>query len=240
MNSGIVRRVDPFVAEDAADLVHALEAADDQPLEVEFGRDAQRHLDVERVDVRDEGPRGGAAGDVEQRRRFALVETLRVDEAAHRRDDLAALHEHVAHVRVDDQVDVALAVALLDVDQAVPLVGQRREAFAQHLERLHVQREVAHLGAEDESPRTEEVAAVERLEQRERIAQLFLREVQLEAAGAVGDVGKRAAQRHHAAGELPRLRFGVLLGTEAFVLLREIAGMRGYVVTRRCKRVHSA
>ena len=39
---GIVRGVDAFVAEDAADLVDPLEAADDQAFEIEFGRDAQR------------------------------------------------------------------------------------------------------------------------------------------------------------------------------------------------------
>ena len=40
---GVVRRVDAFVAEDAPDLVDALEAADDQALEVQLGRDAQLH-----------------------------------------------------------------------------------------------------------------------------------------------------------------------------------------------------
>jgi len=60
---GIVGRVDPFVAEDPADLVDALDPADDQPLEVQLGGDAQRHVDVERVDVRDKRARRGAAGE---------------------------------------------------------------------------------------------------------------------------------------------------------------------------------
>ena len=38
-----------------------------------------------------------------------------------------ALAEHLAHVGVDREIDVALAVAQLDVGQAVPLVGQRAQ-----------------------------------------------------------------------------------------------------------------
>ena len=87
---GIVRRIDAFVAKDASDLVDAFHAADDQPLEVELGRDAQLHELVERVAMRHERARGGAAGDVQQRRRFDLVEAATVDEAAHLGDEAAA------------------------------------------------------------------------------------------------------------------------------------------------------
>ena len=38
-----------------------------------------------------------------------------------------ALAEHLAHLGVDHEIDVALAVARLDVGQAVPLVGQRAQ-----------------------------------------------------------------------------------------------------------------
>ncbi len=95
---GIVRRVDAFVAEDAPDLVDALDPADDQPLEVELGRDAHAHELVERVAMRHERARRRAAGDVQQRRRFDLVEAAIVDEAAHLGDQAAAGH-HVSRAR---------------------------------------------------------------------------------------------------------------------------------------------
>ncbi len=75
-----------------------------------------------------------------------------------------------------------------------------------------MQRQIAHLGAEDEALGAEEVAAIERLKQREALAQLFFCEVELEASGAVGDVGERAAQRHHAPRDAPHVALGVLLG----------------------------
>src|SRR2546428_1759953 len=46
---GIPAVADAFVAEVAIDLVNARHAADDQPLQVELGRDAQKKVDVQRV-----------------------------------------------------------------------------------------------------------------------------------------------------------------------------------------------
>ena len=67
---GVVPGADAFVAEVAVDLVDAVEAADDQALEVELGRDAQEEVEVERVVVRGEGLRGCASGDLVHHRGF--------------------------------------------------------------------------------------------------------------------------------------------------------------------------
>ena len=74
---GIVPRADPFVAIDAAQLVDPLDAADQQPLEVQLQRDPQEQVDVERVVMRLERPGRGAAGDRVQRRAFDFDEALR-------------------------------------------------------------------------------------------------------------------------------------------------------------------
>ena len=74
---GVVLGADALVAEDPADLVDLLDAADQQPLQVQFQGDAQEQVDVERVVVRDERPRRGAAGDGVQRRRLDLAVALR-------------------------------------------------------------------------------------------------------------------------------------------------------------------
>src|SRR5215210_6674197 len=60
---GVVAGGDAFVAEVAVQLINPLEAADEEALEVEFGRDAQIQVYVERVVMRDEGARGRAGGD---------------------------------------------------------------------------------------------------------------------------------------------------------------------------------
>ena len=51
---GVVAGVDALVAEHPADLEDPLEAADDEPLQVQLERDAQVGVDVERVVVGDE------------------------------------------------------------------------------------------------------------------------------------------------------------------------------------------
>ena len=91
VNSGLCLRADALVAEDPADLVDLLDAADQQPLEVQLQGDAQEQVDVERVVVRDERPGRGAAGDGVQRRRLDLAEALAVEVAADGADDRDAL-----------------------------------------------------------------------------------------------------------------------------------------------------
>jgi len=64
----------------------------------------------------------GTAGDGLQHRGFDFKEVTRHQEAADVGDDLRTHAEGLAHIFVDDQVNVALAVALLGVGQAVVLI----------------------------------------------------------------------------------------------------------------------
>ena len=132
---GVVLRRDPLVPEVAVDLEDLLDAADRQPLQVQLRRDAQVQLHVERVVMRDERPRQRAAGDRLHHRRLDLEIAARRQELADRRDDPAARLEHAPRVGVDDQIEVALAVADLDVGQAVPLLGQRQQALREEVQR---------------------------------------------------------------------------------------------------------
>ncbi len=150
---GIVPRRDAFVAEVAVDLVHALEAADDQPLQVQLRRDAQVQIHVERVVMRDERPRHRAAGDRLHHRRLDFEEVHRIEEVAQVLHDARARLEHLRALRADDQVDVALAIAHLLVGQPVPLVGQRPQRLHQQPQLLGAHRELAGLGLEQRALR---------------------------------------------------------------------------------------
>jgi hypothetical protein len=120
---GVVRAVDPLVPEVVPDLVHALEAAHDQPLEVQLVGDAQVERHVERVVVRRERPRGRAAVQRLQHRRLDLEVAEPVEERAHGRDHPRARDERAPHLGVHREVGVALPVALLGV--AEPRVPHR-------------------------------------------------------------------------------------------------------------------
>ena len=65
-----------FDAEVAVDFVDAVDAADHEPLQVQFRCDAQVEIDIERVVMRDEGPRGRAAVEGLHHRRFDFDESF--------------------------------------------------------------------------------------------------------------------------------------------------------------------
>ncbi len=161
---GVVPRGQPLVAEIPVDLVDLLEPADDQALEVELRRDAQEHLHVERVVVRDEGPGRGAAGNRLHHRRLHFHEAAIVELPAQLAHELRARAEHGARIVVDDEVDVALAIARVDIREAVPLVGQRSQRLRQQAQRGDLHRQLAGARAEQRALGAERVAHVPALE----------------------------------------------------------------------------
>ena len=82
--------VDALVPEDPADLVDLIEPADDQPLEVELGGDAQVELLVQRVVVGDEGFGVGPGGHGHQYGVVHFQEAPVVQEPADAADNLGA------------------------------------------------------------------------------------------------------------------------------------------------------
>ena len=122
---GIVLRRDPFVPEVPVDLVNPLEAADDEALQIELRRDPQKQLHVERVVMRDERARQRAAGNRLHHRRLDLEIAAAVEKPANRGQHAAANLEDPPRLRVDDEIEIPLPVANLDIAQPVPLLRQR-------------------------------------------------------------------------------------------------------------------
>ncbi len=95
---GVVFGADALVAEVAVDLVDAVEAADDQSLQIQLGRDAQEEIEVERVVMRGEGLRGCASGDLVHHRGFDFEVAAAVEEFADGAEDGGAFDEDLADV----------------------------------------------------------------------------------------------------------------------------------------------
>ena len=188
---GVVRAVEALVAEVAADLEDLVEAADDEALEVELRRDAQEHVAVERVVVRREGLRGGAAGVRLEDGRLDLHEAAGLEPAARLAQDRAALVEAVARLGVGEEVDVAAAVAVLGVREAVELLGRLAEGLGEERPRGDADRELAGAGHEELALAADVVAEVQELERGEGVVAAGLRvHEELDAAGAVAQVGE--------------------------------------------------
>ena len=118
------------VAEVLADLVDALEAADDQALEVELGRDPEVEVLFEVVPPASRTAARSASVARLQHRCLDLDEARRVQWRRIAANDAAAEEEVGARLLVHQQVEVALAVAQLDVGEAVEGVRQRRAVLA--------------------------------------------------------------------------------------------------------------
>ena len=124
----------PLVPEVLAELVDLLQAADDQPLQVELGRDPQVVVGVERVVVRHERLRERAPVAGLEDRRLDLEEPVRVELGTDGADDPCPELEVGAGLLVDEQVEIALPVARLGVGDAVERVRQRAPDLRQQLE----------------------------------------------------------------------------------------------------------
>ena len=216
---GVVRAVHALVAEVLAELVDPFETAYDEFFEVELRGDAKVEVDVERVVVRDERPRRGAARNGLQNRRFDFEIPLRVEELAHGRHDLRALDEDFAHLRVDRQIDITLAVAYFGVGEGVERLPVLLLDYRQRPQRLGddgqppaVYRRFARLGDEGEALDPHEITDVEQfledgvVERRVTLgADVVAADVDLDAARVILQFEERDAAhdaaRHDAAGD---------------------------------------
>ena len=214
---GVVTAVAAFVAIAAVEFKDALESADDEAFEVEFGGDAHVHVEVEGVVMGLERTRRGAARLDLEDGRLDLKEPVFGHVVAQFGRDERALVEDVAHIVVDDQVEVALAIPGFGVGQAVEFFGQRTQALRQQLDCADAQRQLARFGDEESALGPDDVADVEFFEPRVFVgADGVARDKELNRPGGVLDDGKRAfahvADCHDPAGQFARHRIGLKVG----------------------------
>jgi hypothetical protein len=156
-----VLRRDALVAEHLAHVVDVLHPTDDAAVEKQLDRDPQVEVAVERVVVRRERPRAGAAGERLQGRRFDLDELPLSEPFANREHDLVALDEQVARLGVGHQVELAVAVPRARVAEAVVLVRRRAQRLGQQRALDSLERELAALGHVHAPFNRDDVADVE-------------------------------------------------------------------------------
>ena len=114
-----MRAVHTFIAEVTAELIHTLEAPDDETLQIKLVGDTQIERDIQRVVMRDEGARSSTARDRLQDGRIDLDVATLIEELAHRIEDLRTLEEDILDMAIDDEVNIALAEAELRISEAV-------------------------------------------------------------------------------------------------------------------------
>ena len=193
----VVVLVNAFVAEHAANFVHLVQAADDEPFQVKFGGNPQIELLVQRVVVGYKGAGVGAGGDWHQDGRVHFHKAAPVKKTADAADDAAALHESVGHFRVGNQVQVALAIAGFHIAQAVPLFGQRAHPFGEDGQRLRLNGGLPGARPHHPTADAQKIAQVQVGQQCVVRAEHILPQHRLHDAGAIAQV-QECRPPHHA------------------------------------------
>ena len=155
--------------------------------------------------VGDERPGRGAARHRLHHRRLDLDVVARGEEAPQVGDRRGARPEDAPDVRVDDEVDVALAVAGLDVHEPVPFLGQRPERLGEQPDVVGLDGEFARPRAERPAADADHVAEIERpVELEGRLAQAVAARVDLDASRAVLEVEEPRLAEVAQADDAPR------------------------------------
>ena len=118
----------------------------------------------------DERPSRRPTRDRLQDGRLHLEEASRVEEVPEGTIHLRPLDEYVSILRIDDQVHIPHAVALLRVGEGIiglPILylhdRERSEGLGEQDKLLHMDADLAHLGAEDKTLHPDDVANVKEL-----------------------------------------------------------------------------
>ena len=227
---------DTFVTEVTVDFEYTLEATDHQTLEVQFRRDTQVHVEIQRVMVGDKRTRSGTARDHLHHRRFNFHKAAVHHELANTREDLRAYFKGVTGFIVRDEIQITLTIARFLILQAVEFIRQRTQCFGQQTQLGTVDRQFAGFGFEQFTFRAEDVAEVPFFELLvvNAFRQIVTGNVQLNAATHILQGNERRFTHntagHHAASngdfDVQRFQFFVLFTVEFCVQL-----VRGMIAT---------
>src|SRR5439155_3766621 len=116
-----------FVPKIAIELENLIKPADQQPLEIKFGRDPQIKIQTQRFVTRREWLCCRSPRDRLQHRRLHFHKTAILKKTTNLANNDKALGENRARLIVRDQIKITLSITRLDVLQAVPFFRQRPE-----------------------------------------------------------------------------------------------------------------
>ncbi|MNG56545.1 hypothetical protein D3C79_146270 [compost metagenome] len=155
---------DAFVTEVTVDFEHTLKTANHQTLQVQFRRDTQVHVQIQRVVMGDERTGRRAAWDHLHHWRFDFHKITANHELTDARHNLGTDFEGFAGFIVRDEIQVALTITRFLILQTVELIRQRTQCFSQQTQFGTVNGQLAGFRLEQLAFRTQDIAQVPLLE----------------------------------------------------------------------------
>src|SRR5260370_25003632 len=136
---------------------------------MEFRRDAQVQINVQRVVVGDERARPRPTWERMHHRRFYFDVASLIEKLSQLLNHSCAGRKYLARFLVGDEVEIALPVAQFHVRQAVPLLWQRQQRLGKEKDFLDPDGKLVGLGAKQVSAHTNRMAEVEKGEELEPV-----------------------------------------------------------------------
>ena len=156
----IVLRGHALVAKTPIDLVNTFEAPDHQSFEVQFRGDSQVEFHVQGVVVGLERLCGRAAGDGMHHRRLHFQVIPVIQKVTNRLNDPGSVNKGLFHLRVDDEVNIALPVTQFDILETMPFFGKWLQGLGEQGQGIRKQGELSRSRFGDFPPDPDNIADV--------------------------------------------------------------------------------
>ncbi|KAI6775311.1 hypothetical protein HG530_002069 [Fusarium avenaceum] len=127
----VVGKISTLVTELASNFVNTVKTANHEHLKVKLGSNTHEHLHVVLVVMSGEGLGSSTTGNLVHHGSLNLNEVALVEVSADPGDHLGSSDEDVAGLLVADEIEVSLAVSLLEILEAVMVIGKGVETRSQ-------------------------------------------------------------------------------------------------------------
>ena len=166
----VVSAVHTLVTEVLAELVNTIKATHDKTLEVQLGSDSHIEVDIECVVVSDERTSRSTTRNWLKDWSLNLQAAVLIEILTHSSDNLRTLCKHIAHLRINHQINITLTIAYLRIGQSIELLTilllndwEWADRLRQYGKLTTMYRQLACIGAECKTLNTDKVANIEQL-----------------------------------------------------------------------------
>ncbi len=231
-----MRSIHAFVAENSANFVNLVEAADDKAFQVKLCLNSQIHFHVKCIVMRNKRTSGRADLQSMKNRRidFRISQIIKI--ISDFTDDHTALNERVLNFRINDKINVTLTISCILVFKTVPFFGQGKKRLGEKLDLMGMNGNFTFSCSENKALNANNIADIPLfLEFLEQIgAHIVGADIDLDSVRRITHVDKirltHIAPAHNSAGNSDNVSMKSLKsGIQFFLIAVSFGNCRGFI-----------
>ena len=188
---GVVCPVHSLIAKIFGYFVHAVVAADNKPLQVQFIGNSKIERHVERIMVCDKRARGSAAVEGLQNGRFDFEIAFLVQKFSYGSENQGSFRQDIPNCRIHHKVDIPLPVTQFFVGKGIEYYfisgfvclffydRKWAQRFCEQLQFLRMNRYFSHFCPEDKAPNADNISNIQKTKCVVNIAKVILLQINL-------------------------------------------------------------